>query len=95
MSRLILESLFGTRLILESPSGTRLILESSPGLGISWSRPWDSAYLGVVPGTWHILESSLGLGISGATDLNVLKGSGARVSLPVAHYSDKPTTETK
>ena len=39
-------------------------------------------------GTRHILESSLGLSISGATDLNVLKGSGARVSLPVAHYSD-------
>ena len=77
-----------SRLLWKSSAESRLIWESSLGLGISGSRPWDSAYLGVVPGTRHILESSLGLGMSGAACPNVLKGSGARVSLPVAHYPD-------
>ena len=59
---------------------SRLILESPSGTRLILESP---------SGTRHILESSLGLSISGTTDLNVLKGSRARVSLPVVHYFDR------
>ena len=82
-SRLSSADFSGSRQLRVGFSGSRQLR-----VGLSGSRPWDSAYLGVVPGTRHILESSLGLGLRGAARPDVLKGSGARVSLPVAHYSD-------
>ena len=55
-------------------------LRSSLGLG----REWSVGRLAI-----DFLKAALRPGaLRGAACLDVLKGSGARVSLPVAHYSD-------
>ena len=65
------------------------------GAGFSRSRPlgvgfWNSAVYGqpAIPPAGH-QKAALRLdALRGAASPDVLKGSGTRVSLPVAHYSD-------
>ena len=65
----------------KSPVGSRLSLKSSLGLSHEWL---------VGHPTVAFLKAALRPGVlRGAACPDVLKGSGARVSLPVAHYSDK------
>ena len=61
-----------------------------PKAGFSGSRPWDSAVSGqsaVLPSTPQ--EAALRPRVlRGVARPDVLKGSGTRVGLPAAHYSD-------